>query len=1169
MNALITRLIALGLFRYLGIGAIGLLIWYTGPFIPFLRPVLNRAIAIVVVVVVYLIYLLIRKLSNRRKEKRMSDDLAASADGGVDPSRERSDEEIATLKDKFDEALEVLRKSGKGKFRHGSLYSLPWYMIIGPPGAGKTTLLVNSGLQFPLAEKMGLSKLQGVGGTRFCDWWFTDEAVIVDTAGRYTTQDSDEAVDNAAWMGFLRMLKKNRKRRPINGIIVAISIDELTRQSEVDRERAATAVTQRIQELYGQLGVRFPIYVMFTKCDLLSGFMEFYSDLDRHEREQVWGTTFPVSSDPLQQTHTELELLQQQLQVRLVQRLQQERDPQRRNLIYNFPGLVNSAKPLVTDFIERVFKSSRYTTTPFLRGIYFTSGTQEGTPFNRLISQLARNFSLSSASAHAGPTQGKSFFIKDLLSRVIFGESGLAGANLKAERVYGLLRTSGFVALAVLPLALIGLWWLSSSNNHALMDTLDIDAASLDEQIQLVSPQNNSLINVLPTLNEARELPAGYAAQSEHVPVGMRFGLYQGDRLARNLTIPAYRRLLENAFLSRLMIRMEQQMKASLSSPETAYQILKTYLMLGDDGRMEPVYVKRWITTDWRKNFGRSLSKEQYEQLSTHLDALLDLRPITTPFDLDRNLVERVRGLLEQTSPAQRAYAMIKSELLAQGEEFSVAGAGGPDARQALIRLSGEPLNRGVPAMFSPDGYYQSFIPTQKRVIDEQEDEFWVFATDALESSKLNVSELRNQVSSLYFRDYIDSWWLFLEDIRIRSFSNFTEAAEILRILTSEDSPLVLILQGAAEKTKLMPDVPGLGDEEEDGDSLMSAVGDLFKSDDDTGTVAISPIVVDRAFESLNGFVKGQENQPSPILGVKEDIRELYFYINTLARGGTGAATAGAQQEIGGAVNKIRMSASYAPEPMSDWINELADQSEGLVAGKTMSVLDARWRAEVVPFCRRAIANRYPFSLASDGEVSLQDFGQFFGPDGKLDQFFNDNLSAYVNTNVSPWRVQSSVADVIRINAAALRQMQLAREIQRAFFSQGGQMPATSFDLKPVRMDPNSTHFMLNIDGQRINYSHGPLVSQSLKWPSSSTFSQVQIQFSPETSSGSSRTENGAWAWFRMLDNSNPQASGGPEQFTLTFTLADRWITYELRARSAYNPFNLSQLRSFNCVSNL
>jgi len=1168
MNELITRLISMGLFRYIGIGAIGVLIWYAGSYIDFLRPAKNRLIAIVIVVVLFLIYLLIRKLFARRRENRMSDDLAASADSDIDPSKERSDEELATLKEKFDEALQVLRKSGKGKYRQGSLYSLPWYMIIGPPGVGKTTLLVNSGLQFPLAEKMGMSKLQGVGGTRFCDWWFTDEAVIVDTAGRYTTQDSDELVDNAAWMGFLRMLKKNRKRRPINGIIVAISIDELTRQSEVDRERAATAVTQRIQELYEQLGVRFPIYVMFTKCDLMSGFMEFHSDLDRHEREQVWGTTFPLSSDPLQQLETELGLLQQQLHVRLVQRLQQERDPQRRNLIYNFPDLVNSAKPLVTDFIERVFKPSRYTTTPFLRGVYFTSGTQEGTPFNRLISQLARNFSLSNASAQVGSTRGKSFFIKDLLSKVIFGESGLAGANLKAERMYGLLRNAGFVALAILPLVLVGLWWMSSSKNHSMMDTLATEASNLDLQIQHVSPENTSLLGVLPALNAARDLPAGFEAQSGHVPVGMRFGLYQGDRLARNLTIPAYRRLLEKAFLSRLMLRIEQQLKGSLNSPEIAYQALKTYLMLSDDERLDPAYVQRWITSDWRKSYARSLSREQYEQLTAHLTALLSLRPITMPFDMDRNLVEHIRGVLEQTTHAQRAYAMIKSELLTEGEEFTVAGAAGADARQALIRVSGEPLNRGVPAMFSPNGYYQSFIPTQKRVIDEQEDEFWIFGTDTMKASRPDKVELTNRVSGLYFKDYIDTWWNFLEDVRIRPFNNFMEAAEILKILTSEDSPLVMLLQGAAEKTKLAPDIPGI-DDEEDGDSLLSAVGDLFKAEGDMETAEANPIVVNRAFADLNNFVSDRDNQPSPIVGVKEDIKELYFYINTLARGGTGAATAGAQQEIGSAVNKIRMSASYAPEPMGDWINELADQSEGLVAGKTMSVLDARWRAEVVPFCRRAIANRYPFSHGSEDEVSLQDFGQFFGPDGKLDQFFNNNLAEYVDTNVSPWRIHSSVADIIRINAAALQQLQLARKIQRAFFSGGGAMPATSFDLKPVGMDPNTTHFMLNIDGQRINYSHGPLVSETLKWPGSSAFSQVQIQFSPETSIGGSRTEHGAWAWFRMLDNSSIQASGGPEQFRLTFKLDDRWATYDLRARSAYNPFKLSQLRSFRCVPNL
>jgi type VI secretion system protein ImpL len=1155
----------MGLFKYLGLGALCLLIWYTGPYIDFLRPSLNRIIVMVIVIVLFFIFLGLRKIFTRKKENKMSEDLSASASAGDDHGKERSDEELATLKAKFDEAIQILRKSGKSK--QNSLYSLPWYMIIGPPGAGKTTLLVNSGLKFPLAEKMGLSKLQGVGGTRFCDWWFTDEAVIVDTAGRYTTQDSDEEVDNAAWMGFLQMLKKNRKRRPINGIIVAISIDDLSRQSEVDRERAASAVTARIQELYEKLGVRFPVYVMFTKCDLLSGFMEFFGDLDRHERQQVWGTTFPLGSDPQELIDQELKSLHSQLEGRLVRRLQQERDPRRRNLIYNFPGLVNSAKPLVLDFIERVFKPSRYTTTPFLRGVYFTSGTQEGTPFNRLISLLARNYSLSNASAYAGPVKGKSFFIKDLLSKVIFGESGLAGANLKAERAYSLIRTGTFAALAVIPLVLVGLWWLSSGKNTEMMENLSAEADDLKVGIDLVSPNNDSLLDVLSLLNEARVLPAGYASLSEPVPMSMTYGLYQGDSLSKNLTVPAYRRLLENAFLSRLMIRMEQQLKAHASNPKNAYQTLKAYLMLGDDERLDPDYVREWVTTDWRASFGRSLSNEQYDQLAAHLDALLALRPVTTPFDLDRNLVETIRGLLEQTSFAERAYARIKSELLTKGKDFTIDGAAGPDARQVLIRVSGEPLTRGVPAMFSPDGYYMSFIPAQKRAIDEQEDEFWIFGTSAAGDEDFDSARLTNQVSKMYFEDYIDTWTGFLQDVRIRPFSNFVEAAETLKIITGENSPLVLLLEAAARETRLMPDVPAIADQGEG--SLIDQVGDIFGSEDEARVPLVTPVVVDEAFEPLHRFAIGQEGRESPVDGIKKDIQELYLIINVLANRGTGAATAGTQQEMGGAVNQLRMSASYAPEPMGNWISELADQSEGLVAGSTMSVLDAQWRAEVVPFCNRAIANRYPFSPSAESEVSLQDFGQFFAPGGRLDSFFNANLASYVNTNINPWRENSRVADVIRINPAALRQMQLAREIQQAFFSQGGNMPSASFDMKPVGMDANTTHFMLNIDGQRMNYSHGPRISESLNWPGSSTFSQVQIQFSPETSMGGSRTENGAWAWFRMLDNSNIEQGASPEQFKLTFSLADRWISYELRARSAYNPFNLAQIRSFKCVSNL
>ena len=362
--------------------------------------------------------------------------------------------------------------------------------------------------------------------------------------------------------------------------------------------------------------------------------------------------------------------------------------------------------------------------------------------------------------------------------------------------------------------------------------------------------------------------------------------------------------------------------------------------------------------------------------------------------------------------------------------------------------------------------------------------------------------------------------------------------------------------------------VAAAGDDQRDGDSLIDKARQMIQPDNKTPLPAADPQVVDQSFKSLSDFTNGRDNRASPLEGIKTDLRELYSYINQLARSGTGAATVGAQQDIAAAVNRIRIAANYAPNPMNDWINDLAAQSEGLIAGKTMSVLNDRWRTEVVPFCQTAIANRYPFLLTGDSEVSLQDWPIcFLG--GKLDQFFKDNLAAYVNTQSTPWRVRPGVSDVIRINPVVLRQMQLAREIQQAFFVRGGNMPATSFDLKPVGMDPSTTHFMLNMDGQTINYSHGPLVSESLNWPGSSAFSQVQIQFSPATSMGGSRTEAGEWAWFRMLDKSNMQPGGGPEQFRLTFSLADRWITFDLRARSAYNPFNLSQLRSFSCVSSL
>ena len=177
---------------------------------------------------------------------------------------------------------------------------MPWYIIIGPPGSGKTTALVNSSLDFPLAEQFGKGALQGVGGTRNCDWWFTNDAVLIDTAGRYTTQDSHKVVDSSAWESFLKLLKKHRRRRPINGAIVSISIQDLLLQTEEERVQHAKIIRTRIDELMQKLEIRFPVYLIFTKTDLVSGFTEYFEDLSKEDREQVWGISLPNAPKPSQ-----------------------------------------------------------------------------------------------------------------------------------------------------------------------------------------------------------------------------------------------------------------------------------------------------------------------------------------------------------------------------------------------------------------------------------------------------------------------------------------------------------------------------------------------------------------------------------------------------------------------------------------------------------------------------------------------------------------------------------------------------------------------------------------------------------------------------------------------------------------------------------------------------
>ena len=302
---------------------------------------------------------------------------------------------------------------------------------------------------------MGPGAIAGVGGTRLCDWWFTADAVLIDTAGRYTTQDSNAAVDRAGWDEFLDLLKQTRPRQPLNGLIIAFPLSDIAQAPQAERMAHAASIRRRIEEAETHLGVRMPVYVLFTKADLIAGFSEFFDDLDREQRAQVWGFTFRAKTDAGDQVGSvaeELRVLVERLNERLFDRLQAERNPERCSRIAMFPGQIASLEPPLTEFLQAALGGTRSVPAPpLLRGVYLTSGTQEGTPIDRLTGVMARAFGVDQTRVPSlQPERGRSYFLERLLKDVIFGEAMLVSHSPAAARRRTVMRISGFAIAALL-----------------------------------------------------------------------------------------------------------------------------------------------------------------------------------------------------------------------------------------------------------------------------------------------------------------------------------------------------------------------------------------------------------------------------------------------------------------------------------------------------------------------------------------------------------------------------------------------------------------------------------------------------------------------------------------------------------------------------------------------
>ncbi|MBN8872218.1 MAG: type VI secretion system membrane subunit TssM [Rhodospirillales bacterium] len=1149
----------------LGTLLLSVIIWLFAPLIPgFDQPLLRLALVAVLLVVWGGANALLDWRA-RRRDKALYAGMTGS--GSRD---EAISEETAALNDKLATALALFKRA---RGTRGYLYEQPWYVIIGPPGAGKTTALLNAGLKFPLAAEMGQAAVAGTGGTRLCEWWFTDDAVLIDTAGRYTTQDSDAEVDRAGWESFLSLLKQTRPRQPLNGVIVAIAVNDIAQAAPDERLSHARAIRRRVKELETKLGIRMPIYAVFTKADLLAGFTEFFDDLDRARRSQVWGTTFALAADAVAEAKdlgarfaSELRLMIERLNERLIERLQTERSPERRALIVGFPSQVASLEQPLASFLQDAFGGSRLDPAPLLRGAYLTSGTQEGTPIDRLAGYLARSFGLDQQRA---PTlraeRGRSYFLGHLLTEVILGETMLVSEppGTARRRLLTRIWLFGCIGLATLALGVLLYSAKGQASRQIELATLALDQFQQSASGLPIDPiADGDLARLVPVLDAARALPFGPNRDAATFGWLPGFGMNQRSELEAGARA-TYRHGLQYALLPRLLWRLEAQMRGGLNRPDFLYEATRVYLMLGGAGPLDRDLVREWMTLDWRYSFRAATQASLVESLHNHLDALL-AEPLPQ-VALDAALVEQARATFSRVSVPQRVYSRIRPSAAAtKAPGWTPLDALGPAGGRLFIRPSGKLLSDGVPGFLTPEGFQQVLLPALPDAIREVSRESWVLGKRSeFDPLGPQVQAIGHAVIELYAADYIRTWDAMLADLEVVPMRSLPQAAQDLYILSSPQSPMRDLLTSIAGRLSIAPPAPPAPDAK---DPVATAASTRLRAVFDTIPGSPAPPAlgsqVNAHFKPLRDLVAGgQLDQVLKVLG------DLQQQLAKLAAAPIGA-TAPTLPVGNDPALALRVEAERQPAPLSRWLTAIASTGSVLRGGGARQQVAAAFNGAGGPatLCPMAVNGRFPFTPGAGIDTPLADFGKLFAPGGLLDGFFNTQLRPYVDTAGRNWVPQSADGVPAPVSPADVLQFQLAAVIRDLFFAGGGTTPTVRFDITPVGLDNGANQVILDLDGTQVINTHGPTRSTQVLWPGPNGVQNVRLVFDPPPPGKSGViTETGPWAMFRLFARGDLQQGTSSDIYRLTFQIGERRAVFDIRAGSVLNPFAPGLLQQFRC----
>ncbi|WP_280176161.1 ImcF-related family protein, partial [Xenorhabdus innexi] len=467
---------------------------------------------------------------------------------------------------------------------------------------------------------------------------------------------------------------------------------------------------------------------------------------------------------------------------------------------------------------------------------------------------------------------------------------------------------------------------------------------------------------------------------------------------------------------------------------------------------------------------------------------LLDAQAVTSPYLFDAGLVERHQAFISSSPLAVRVYDRLQHNLLQSPElgAVNLVTLAGPQADLAFSRISGAAITSGIPGLFTPAGYQKILKEMVPMITTSDDQDRWVLGSYA---KKQSVKAVEEAVRQSYISAYIYQWDTFLADIRLNHISDLTQRANTARLLSSTASPLRQLLVNISQNLTLNDPLNNLMSKGENIarlGSLSSKASNLTNKANKLTNLApqqmISPNNAQPSPESLlaahfapiTALAKkpAGKNPPIPFDEILNKIGELYQYLTAVQN----AVNTGSAFPSNDIITRLQTASERLPVPFRDMVSSLAIGASSDAQLSDMKSVSKQLSSEIGGFCNQAITHRYPLIPNAREDIKPDDMARMFAPGkGLMDSFFQKNLVGKVDTSQPRWRFMPGVnGQPLPGGEKLLRPFQQAQIIRDTFFTNGATMPSFNVMVQPVSMDNNILSMVLDVGGQRVQYSHGP-----------------------------------------------------------------------------------------------